>query len=65
MIWVMVLTFLGTGDPAMDGKHFILAKAESQAICEKAITVLVEKHGQPPGKSTIECKQVEADQPKE
>jgi hypothetical protein len=65
MMWIVVLTFLITGEARLDGRQLTVGTAPSQELCEAKIKDLIEKHGPPPGKSTLECKQVEAEQPKE
>ena len=61
MIWVVLLSLLATGDAALDGKKIMVGTAPSQELCEAKIKALIEKYGQPRGKSTLECKQVEAE----
>jgi hypothetical protein len=64
MMWIVVLAFLGTGDPNLDGRKLMVGTAPSQELCEAKIKALIEKHGPPPGQSTLTCHEAEA-QPKE
>jgi hypothetical protein len=67
MIWVAVLAFLGTADPELAGRKFAIpgTGSQSQEACEAKIKEIIEKRGPPPANTTLECKQVEAEQPKE
>ena len=65
MLWVVVLAFLATGDARLDGRSFIMGTMQTEEACQAKIAEILEKHGPPPGQSTLECKQVEAEQPKE
>jgi hypothetical protein len=67
MMWVVLLAFLATGDARLDGRKFAIpgTGSQSQEACEAKIREIIEKRGPPPANTTLECKQVEIDQPKE